>query len=56
MGAAVYLLFQDWLSSLTTYWMLIMGAVFVVMVLYVDGGLIGAATRLRAGRRLVTEP
>jgi branched-chain amino acid transport system permease protein len=56
MGAAFYLLFQDWLSSLTTYWMLIMGAVFVVMVLYVDGGLIGAATRLRAGRRLVTEP
>jgi branched-chain amino acid transport system permease protein len=50
-GAAFYLVFQDWLSSLTTYWMLIMGAVFVVMVLYVEDGLLGLFSMSQRSRR-----
>ncbi len=40
LGAAFYTIFQDWISSLTSYWMLLMGAVFIIVVLYVEGGLI----------------
>ena len=40
LGAAVYVGLQDWMSSLTSYWMVLMGAIFVIIVLYVDGGLI----------------
>jgi branched-chain amino acid transport system permease protein len=40
LGSAVYIIFQDWLSSLVDRWMLFMGALFVFMVLYVDQGLI----------------
>jgi branched-chain amino acid transport system permease protein len=40
LGAAFYTIFQDWISSLTSYWMLLMGGVFIVVVLYVEGGLI----------------
>jgi branched-chain amino acid transport system permease protein len=39
-GAAFYVIFQDWISSMTSYWMIIMGSIFVIVVLYVKGGLI----------------
>jgi branched-chain amino acid transport system permease protein len=40
LGAAFFMVFQDWISSLTKHWWLFMGIVFIVVVLYVEGGLI----------------
>ena len=40
LGATFYLVFQDWISSLTDHWWILLGIVFIVMVLYVPGGLI----------------
>jgi branched-chain amino acid transport system permease protein len=40
LGAAFYMVLQDWISSLTSYWMVLMGAIFIIIVLYVEGGLI----------------
>ncbi len=40
LGAAFYLLFQDWISGLTKHWWLLLGIVFIVVVLYFEGGLI----------------
>ncbi|MBW2142601.1 MAG: branched-chain amino acid ABC transporter permease, partial [Deltaproteobacteria bacterium] len=39
LGAGFYVIFQDWLSNLTDRWLLFMGVLFVLMVLYMDGGL-----------------
>jgi len=44
-GSAFYVIFQDWLSSLTDKWMLFMGVLFIVMVLYVERGLVGIFSR-----------
>jgi branched-chain amino acid transport system permease protein len=41
LGAAFYVVFQDWVSSLTLYWMFIMGGIFIVTVLYLKEGLVG---------------
>lgn len=51
LGAAFYVLFQDWVSSLTHYWMLIMGSVFIVTVMYLEGGLISLIKLERIWRR-----
>jgi branched-chain amino acid transport system permease protein len=40
LGAAFYILFQDWVSSLTVHWWMLMGIIFVVIVMYLKGGLI----------------
>jgi branched-chain amino acid transport system permease protein len=40
LGAAFYTVFQDWISSLTKHWWLIMGIFFIVVILYLQGGLI----------------
>lgn len=40
LGAAFYIVFQDWVSSITKNWWLIMGVVFIVVILYLEGGLI----------------
>lgn len=40
LGAAFYMVFQDWISSLTAHWWLIMGVLFVFVILYMEGGLI----------------
>jgi branched-chain amino acid transport system permease protein len=39
-GAAFYVVVQDWLSSLTRYWMIFIGVLFIAMVLYIKEGLI----------------
>jgi len=41
LGAVFLMVFQDWISSLTKHWWLFMGIVFVMVVLYAEGGLIG---------------
>jgi ABC-type branched-subunit amino acid transport system permease subunit len=40
LGAAFYMVFQSWISSLTRQWWLIMGLFFIVVILYLEGGLI----------------
>jgi branched-chain amino acid transport system permease protein len=40
LGAAFYILFQDWASTVTEHWWILIGIVFVVIVLYLKGGLI----------------
>jgi branched-chain amino acid transport system permease protein len=39
LGAAFYLVFQNWISGLTKHWWLFMGITFVVVVTYLEGGL-----------------
>ncbi len=39
-GAAFYIIVQNWLSSITTYWMILMGLLFVFVVLYLQGGIV----------------
>jgi branched-chain amino acid transport system permease protein len=39
LGAFVYIILQNYLSNITDRWPLVMGVIFVLMVLYVPGGL-----------------
>ncbi|HPC85639.1 MAG TPA: branched-chain amino acid ABC transporter permease [Smithellaceae bacterium] len=41
LGVFVYVIFQNYLSNITDRWPLFMGLIFVLMVLYVPGGLSG---------------
>jgi branched-chain amino acid transport system permease protein len=40
LGAAFYLFFQNWVSGLTKHWWLFMGIAFVIVVTYLEGGLV----------------
>jgi len=48
-GAMIFILVQEILSSYTEHWMIFTGAIFVLMVIFLPGGLVGTARRL-AGR------
>src|SRR5213078_4417914 len=50
LGAMVFILIQEILSSYTEHWMIFTGAIFVLMVIFLPGGLVGTA------RRLASEP
>jgi len=39
LGAFVYIILQNYLSNITDRWPLVMGVIFILMVLYVPGGL-----------------
>ena len=41
LGAAIYVYFYDWISSLTDRWEFFMGMLFIALVLYCHGGAIG---------------
>jgi branched-chain amino acid transport system permease protein len=47
-GTTAYLLIQNALSSLTPRWQLVLGALFVVFVLFVRRGFVGMWRRLRS--------
>ena len=51
-GAAAYLLIEEWLSGVTEHWKVIFGPVLVLIVLFARGGLLGLANALmrRLGR------
>jgi branched-chain amino acid transport system permease protein len=51
-GAAAFLLLEEWLSGFTEHWKLIFGPFLVLVVLFARGGLMGALERvgLRGGR------
>ena len=45
-GAAAYLLTEEWLSGFTEHWKVIFGPVLVLVVLFARGGLIGLTSVL----------
>ena len=45
-GAAAFVLAEDWLSGLTEHWKMIFGPLLVLIVLFARGGLVGLAARL----------
>jgi branched-chain amino acid transport system permease protein len=51
-GAAAYLLTEEWLSGVTEHWKVMFGPVLVLIVLFARGGLLGLASALvrRLGR------
>jgi branched-chain amino acid transport system permease protein len=46
-GAASFLLTEEWLSGLTEHWKVIFGPLLVLVAVFARGGLIGLATKLR---------
>jgi branched-chain amino acid transport system permease protein len=46
MGAAAFVLAEEWLSGLTEHWKMIFGPLLVLVVLFARGGLVGLAARL----------
>jgi len=52
-GAALWTLLHHYLSAVTPYWMAIMGAFFIAIVLLAGEGLYGALARLTRSRRRV---
>jgi branched-chain amino acid transport system permease protein len=52
-GAALWTLLHHYLSALTPYWMAIMGAFFIAIVLFAGEGLYGTLARLARSRRHV---
>lgn len=51
LGAAGYLLLEEWLSQITVHWRIIFGPFLILMVLYARGGFGGLLNRLLGGRR-----
>ena len=52
LGTTTFLILQNVLSSMFTgRWQLILGALFVVFVLFVRGGIVGVWTKVRTRRR-----
>jgi branched-chain amino acid transport system permease protein len=49
-GAALWTLLHHYLSAMTPYWMAIMGAFFIAIVLFASEGLYGALARLTRSR------
>ena len=47
LGAATFLLTEEWLSDITEHWKIIFGRLLVMVALFARGGLIGVAQRLR---------
>jgi branched-chain amino acid transport system permease protein len=48
-GAAAFLLLEEWLSGLTEHWKVIFGPFLVLVVLYARGGIMGMLGKLRRG-------
>jgi branched-chain amino acid transport system permease protein len=46
LGAAAFVLAEEWLSGVTEHWKMIFGPLLVLIVLFARGGLIGVAERL----------
>jgi branched-chain amino acid transport system permease protein len=46
-GAAAFILTEEWLSHFTEHWKVIFGPLLVIVALFARGGLIGVAARLR---------
>jgi len=51
LGAAVYIVEQDWLSKTSEHWPFFMGLAFVLMILFAHTGLVGLLGALTGWRR-----
>ena len=51
LGAAAFLLIEEWLSSLTVYWQLPFGLLLIATVLFIRGGLMGLFSQIRGRPR-----
>jgi branched-chain amino acid transport system permease protein len=49
-GAAAFLLAEEWLSGFTEHWKMIFGPLLILVVLFARGGLVGVAKLLGRGR------
>jgi branched-chain amino acid transport system permease protein len=49
-GAAVFVMLQDYISSMTVNWMSFIGAIFILVVLFFPRGLLGTRRRAAASR------
>jgi branched-chain amino acid transport system permease protein len=49
-GAAAFLLLEEWLSGFTEHWKVIFGPMLVLIVLFMRGGILGFIERLTGGR------
>jgi branched-chain amino acid transport system permease protein len=49
-GAAVFVMLQDYISSMTVNWMSFIGAIFILVVLFFPRGLLGTARRRAASQ------
>ena len=47
LGAAAYLLLEEWLSGITEHWKVIFGPLLVLVAVFAPGGLLGLVARLR---------
>jgi branched-chain amino acid transport system permease protein len=47
LGAAAFLLAEEWLSGLTEHWKMVFGPLLVLVAVFARGGLIGVASKLR---------
>ena len=57
LGAAVYILVQDWMAKTSEHWPFFMGLAFVLMILFAHTGLVGLLSSLAGARRgAVPEP
>ena len=48
LGAFVFILLQDELSSLTQYWRFFLGAILAILVVVLPGGIMGAIRKFKA--------
>ena len=46
LGAATFVLLEEWLSSITTYWHFFFGALLIIIVLFARGGIDGLLLKL----------
>jgi branched-chain amino acid transport system permease protein len=49
-GAAAFLLLEEWLSGFTEHWKAIFGPLLVLIVLFMKGGILGFISRVSGGR------
>jgi branched-chain amino acid transport system permease protein len=51
LGAAAFILAEEWLAGLTEHWKMIFGPLLVMIVLFARGGLVGVFARFSRGER-----
>jgi branched-chain amino acid transport system permease protein len=50
-GAAAFILSEEWLAGFTEHWKKIFGPLLILVVVFARGGLVGLASRISGGRR-----
>jgi len=55
-GAAVVLFLREYLSTLVAWWQYVLGAVYILTILYLPDGLMGMARRLRRSSVMLDRP